>query len=79
MCKPEELTIEGGSDWANQRLGDIPTRSKYGLFVVGARHTGEENFAYNPDDSWLVEPGQTLVVLGDTADVQRAREDLRAV
>ena len=74
----EELSIEGESDWAHQTLAAIPARSKYGLFVVGARRAGEESFTYNPDDSWLVEPGQVLVVLADAADVQRAREDLRA-
>ena len=73
----EEIPIDESCEWANQKLGDIPARSKYGLFVGGARRDGEERFAYNPDDSWLVEPGQTLVVLGDATDVQRAREDLR--
>ena len=73
----EELAVAQGCDWANRRLGDIPTRAEYGLFVVGARRPGQDGFTYNPDDSWLVEPGQTLVVLGDASDVQRAREDLR--
>ena len=72
----EEISISTGSEWANRKLGDIPARSKYGLFVVGARRDGEEQFAYNPDDSWLVEPGQTLVVLGDASDVQRARDKI---
>ncbi len=46
------------------------------MFVVGARRPGQDSFAYNPDDAWLVEPGQTLVVLGDADDVIRAREAL---
>ena len=73
----EELAIVEGCGWANRKLGDIPTRSEYGLFVVGARRAGQDNFTYNPDDSWLVEPGQTLVVLGDASDVQRAQQALR--
>ncbi len=72
----EELTIPETCDWANQKLGDIPVRSEFGLFVVGARRAGQDNFAYNPDDSWLVEAGQTLVVLGDASDVKRARKVL---
>ena len=44
--------------------------------VVGVRRSGEESFSYNPKHSWLVEPGQTLVVLGDAADVKRAREEV---
>ena len=74
----EELKITDGCDWANKRLGEIPVRSEYALFVVGARRPGQETFAYNPDDAWLVEAGQTLVVLGDANDVVRAREALEA-
>ncbi len=74
----EELSITSGCDWANRRLGEIPVRSEYGLFVVGARRAGQDNFTYNPDDSWLVETGQTLVVLGDAGDVKRARKVLEA-
>ena len=74
----EELSIPEKSDWANKRLGDIPARSEFGLFVVGARRTGQDSFAYNPEDSWLVEPGQTLVVPGDASDVKRARVALQS-
>jgi hypothetical protein len=49
------------------------------LFVVGARREGQDSFTYNPDNSWRVEPGQTLVVLGDADDVKRAREDLKLI
>ena len=73
----EELLIPEKCAWANKRLGDIPARSEFGLFVVGARRMGQDNFAYNPEDSWLVEPGQTLVVLGDASDVKRARVALQ--
>ncbi len=44
--------------------------------VAGVRRSEGESFSYNPKDSWLVEPGQTLVVLGDAADVKRAREEV---
>ncbi len=72
----EELTIPENCDWGDRQLGDIPLRSEFGLFVVGARSEGQDNFTYNPDDSWLVRSGQTLVVLGDASDVKRARKAL---
>ena len=74
----EELHITDGSVWSNRKLEDIQPRSQFGLFVVAVRAQGQEGFTYNPDDSWLVEPGQTLIVLGDATAVNRAREVLRA-
>ena len=47
----EELLIPEKCAWANKRLGDIPARSEFGLFLVGARRMGQDNFAYNPEDS----------------------------
>ena len=69
----EELTIPENCDWVNRKLGDIPVRSEFDLFVVGARSEGQDTFTYNPDDDWLVRSGQTLVVLGDASNVKRAR------
>ena len=69
----EELTITPASSWANHQLKDLPIRSDFKLLVAAARKPDQGLFTYNPDESWLLEPGQTLIVLGEANDVRRAR------
>jgi voltage-gated potassium channel len=70
----EELAIYPQSPWANQHLKDLPIHSEYRLLVAAARRQDSSDFIYNPDGSWIVEAGQTLIVLGKADDVSRARE-----
>ena len=75
----EEIVIHENSPWANQVLREIPLKTEYNLLVAAAKHKGAAGFTYNPDVSWYVEPGQTLIVLGEAADVKRARDVAHAV
>lgn len=70
----EELSIFPESPWANQCLKDLPLYSEYKLLVAAARKPDAVEFTYNPEGSWTVEAGQTLIVLGKADDVKRARE-----
>jgi voltage-gated potassium channel len=70
----EELAIYPRSPWANQLLKDLPLHSEYRLLVAAARRQDSTDFVYNPDGTWIVEAGQTLIVLGKADDVIRARE-----
>ena len=70
----EELAISPQSPWANQSLKDLTLYSEFNLLVAAARRADSTDFVYNPDGSWIVEPGQTLIVLGNAPDVKRARE-----
>ena len=70
----EELSIDAKSPWANQSLKDLPLHSEYKLLVAAARKPEHTDFIYNPDGTWVVEPGQTLIVLGKAEDVSRARQ-----
>ncbi len=75
----EELSIYPKSPWANQCLKDLPLHDEYKLLVAAARKPDSAEFIYNPDGSWTVEPGQTLIVLGKADDVKRAREIAQSV
>ena len=70
----EELSIHAKSPWANRPLKELPLHSDYKLLVAAARKPDSTDFIYNPGDSWILEPGQTLIVLGKADDVSRARE-----
>jgi voltage-gated potassium channel len=70
----EELSIYPHSPWVNQPLAKLPLISEYNLLVAAARKPDSADFVYNPDGTWIVEPGQTLIVLGRAEDVNRARD-----
>jgi voltage-gated potassium channel len=75
----EELSVYPQSPWANQSLKDLPLHSEYKLLVAAVRKSDETDFVYNPDGTWMIEPGQTLIVLGKADDVKRAREIAQVV
>ena len=67
------------SPWVNQPLQKLPIHSEYKLLVAAARQQNSADFIYNPDGKWIIEPGQTLIVLGRADDVKRAREAAQTV
>jgi voltage-gated potassium channel len=70
----EELPVQPGSQWHNRALQDIPLQSEFNLLVAAVRKSESSSFTYNPAGSWIVEGGQTLIVLGAADDVKRARD-----
>jgi len=70
----EELAIYPQSPWANQSLNALSLHSEYKLLVAAARNGDVTDFTYNPDGQWMVQAGQTLIVLGKADDVNRARQ-----
>ena len=70
----EELPVLPGSPWNQVALKDIPFQSEFNLLVAAVRRSDSNDFNYNPTGSWIVESGQTLIVLGAAADVKRARD-----
>lgn len=70
----EELAVRPESPWANQALKDIPFQSEFNLLVAAVRRAESGDFNYNPAGTWIVEGGQTLIVLGAAGDVKRARD-----
>ena len=70
----EEILLTENSPWVGRELKDIPLRADFDLLVAAIRPAEGGTFVYNPKDSWILEKGQTLVVLGRVEDVNRARD-----
>jgi voltage-gated potassium channel len=70
----EELAVLPGSPWEKVALKDIPFQSEFNLLVAAVRRADSPDFNYNPTGSWILEGGQTLIVLGAADDVKRARD-----
>jgi CPA2 family monovalent cation:H+ antiporter-2 len=64
--------VPDDSPYLGASLAEIDLRNLTGVTVVGVIR--QERTIYNPAGSFCIEPGDTLMLLGSTEDVQRASE-----
>jgi voltage-gated potassium channel len=69
----EEITIPPGSPFCKKALKDTPIRQKTSLLVVAVRDA-ERAFTYNPSSDFVIEPGTTLIVMGESESVVVLRQ-----
>lgn len=74
MMRVEEVRIDTGSRLAGRRLnqGDI---AKLGLLVMAIQAPGAATFVYVPSPDSVLEPGCTVIVLGDADHVMQLRAE----
>jgi voltage-gated potassium channel len=74
----EEIEIAENSTWVGKRVADLHLRGSYNLLTLAlkdAYHDGKQHgFWVNPPENVTCHPGLVLIVLGDTKDVQSARQ-----
>jgi voltage-gated potassium channel len=72
----EEILVPAGSPWAGKSLGELGLRSKFNLLPMAVKHAPEasQSLWVNPPDSITMKDGVIIIVLGDMADLRRARE-----
>ena len=74
----EEIEVPEHSTWINKPLADLHLRGSYNLLTLAlkdAYHDGKQHgFWVNPPENVTCHPGLVLIVLGDTKDVQNARQ-----
>jgi voltage-gated potassium channel len=68
----EEVVI-GKNGFSGQTLGDADLRRKANVSVLAVLAKGDTAFTYNPSADQVLEPGMTLVVLGDAESVIELR------
>lgn len=71
----EWLRIPDGTRAAGRTIGDLEVRSSTGVTVIAAMRSGEALPVPGPD--FVVEPGDTLVVMGHAEGIRRADDLLR--
>ena len=73
----EQVEIEPHSAWVGQALAALDLRGRYNLMpmAIKPRHDATAKFLFNPPDTTLVPADSVLIVMGDVADLQRARVD----
>jgi voltage-gated potassium channel len=69
----EEVIIPNTSTFCGLALKDTPIRQKTKLLVVAVRDK-KRSFLYNPDPTFVIEGGCTLIVMGETESVVKLRK-----
>lgn len=70
----EEVTLLPDSPLVNKTLAQSEIRSKTGLIVIAILKQTGHHYIYNPVFNTMLEAGDVLIVMGDTAQVNRLRE-----
>jgi voltage-gated potassium channel len=74
----EEVVLDGNSPWIGKMLGDLNLRTKYNLLPMAIKNAGDEkaqNFWVNPPENVKLRDGVVIIVMGDVADIRKARTD----
>jgi voltage-gated potassium channel len=72
----DELTIPPDSPLVGTTVRDSQTRSRHGLLIVGVRRL-DGDLEFNPSADTAFQGGDTVIVMGQTADIERFREEYR--
>jgi len=75
----EEIEVPESSAWLGKRLSEVNFRGTYNLLPLALKdafHDGQQHgFWVNPPENISVHSGLVVIVLGDSKDVHRARQD----
>lgn len=70
----EEICITEGCPLHNQTIAGSAFRQKTGLQVLAVASPGESQFCFRPDGDTRLEAETTLIVMGHSEDVEKARQ-----
>jgi len=72
----EEIAVRDHSPWIGSTVEKVRLRHDYNLLPLAVKkeEVGQK-FVFNPADSMIITAGTVLIVMGDVADVQRARAE----
>lgn len=70
----EEIAVNDRSSWIGSTLEKLQLRTTYNLLPLAVRkqEVGSK-FVFNPSEEMVITAGTVVIVMGDSADVQRAR------
>ncbi len=68
-----EITVSSTSSLSGASIAESQLPERFNLVVLAARKAGQE-ISFKPDTAEKLEPGMTLIVMGDVEDCHRARK-----
>ncbi len=72
----EELVVPASASIANMSLMDSGLRKEYDLIVVAIKRKGQEQMVFNPSHLTIIEPGDTIIILGESTHIKRLEKSL---
>jgi voltage-gated potassium channel len=69
----EEVIINADCELNGRTISESQFRQKTGLQVLAAKRPEDDRYCYQPDGDTRLQPGTTLIVIGRTEDVDKAR------
>lgn len=70
----EEMGIEPGSDVADKTLAEARLGNRASVLVLAVKPPGREQFMYRPTPETKLTPGTVVVIMGEMANIRKARE-----
>lgn len=78
----DEIEVNPDSPWIGKSLEELRFRADYNLMALAVKSSiGEHrhDFMINPPDTLVLQAGTVVIVMGDVAEIRRARADATAV
>jgi voltage-gated potassium channel len=78
VLRIDEVIIDEGSPWIGHSLEKLKLREAYNLLPLAVKNSADvttRRFWVNPPDTLVMAADSVIIVMGDVADVQRARHD----
>ena len=72
----EEFTVSPKSLYAGKSIRDTGTRARHRLLIIGIRRA-DGSMIFNPDADFVVQVGDTAIVMGKHEDIQSFRDEQR--
>jgi voltage-gated potassium channel len=69
----DEIKVFEGSELANKSLAEAEIRPKYFVVIIAIIPEKRSGIVFNPDSSYQIQPGDTLIVLGDVKRIEHMR------
>lgn len=69
-----DIRISSKSGFIGKRIADLDLHKKYDLLLLGAKTGGEMYF--NPSHETALQEGMTLIVMGKSEDISKARQNI---
>ena len=70
----EEIEI-GPSSWVEKKVGDLDLKLRFGLLVLAVKDAGGATYWANPPENLALRQGTVLIVMGDVAQIRKARSE----
>ena len=80
QIRVSEVPVEANSELADQTIEASAIHRKTGLLVMAVQDPQQppDQFIYNPAGSHVIQSGQTLVVIGESTQVEKLKQLARA-